>query len=151
LTECVGVVHVLPTIAAISGVENSPVVLDTVSGMADAVSWESFYLMVGGAAAALTGLIFVAVSLYTRSVMGSRLLRDRAWSSIALLMSQLFMAMAVLVPSQPRPQLGLEIDLIALFWVYRTLRVLAIAMIGMFGSGISSSWVLISEVPDKAR
>jgi hypothetical protein len=166
--------------------------------MAEAADWESFYVMAGGAAAVLTGLIFVAVSLHTGTIVGNVLHRDRAWSSVALLMSQLFIAMAVLVPSQPGFLLGLEIDLIAAFWVYRTLRVtkqlspamrnmdrpsgarwqiewlawiawlvalvaagvaltveravgfplLAIAMVGMFGFGIWSAWVLISEVSE---
>jgi len=163
----------------------------------DATAWQTFYVMVGGAAAALTGLIFVAVSLHTRSVMSGVLHRDRAWSSIALLMSQLFIAIAVLVPAQSELALGLEVDLIALFWVYRTawatirlgpsmraadrprarwqlewlswmvwlvalvtggiaitagnaigFQLLALAMVGMFGFGIWSSWVLVSEVPE---
>jgi len=165
--------------------------------MEDAAAWQTFYVMVGGAAAALTGLIFVAVSLHTRSIMSGVLHRDRAWSSVALLMSQLFIAIAVLVPTQSELALGLEIDLIALFWLYRTVwaairlgpsmrtadrprarwqlewlswmlwllalvaggvaitvgnavgfQLLALAMVGMFGFGIWSSWVLISEVPD---
>ena len=82
-------------------------------------TWQTFYVMVGGAAAALTGLIFVAVSLHTRSIMSGVLHRDRAWSSIALLMSQ-----PVHCDCGPRANtaeaLGLEIDLIALFWLYRT-------------------------------
>src|SRR6476661_8708168 len=162
--------------------------------MEDAAAWQTFYVMVGGAAAALTGLIFVAVSLHTRSIMSGVLHRDRAWSSVALLMSQLFIAIAVLVPTQSELALGLEI---ALFWLYRTVwaairlgpsmrsadrprarwqlewlswmvwlvalvaggvaitvgnavgfQLLALAMVGMFGFGIWSSWVLISEVPD---
>ena len=165
--------------------------------MSDAADWESFYVMAGGAAAVLTGLIFVAVSLHRHSIMDSVLHRDRAWSSVALLMSQLFISMAVLVPAQPDWLLGAEIDLIAAFWVYRTLLVnrrlgpamrsldrpnarwriewvawmiwlialvagaialtaangvgfplLAVAMVGMSGFGIWSSWVLISEVAD---
>jgi uncharacterized membrane protein len=166
--------------------------------MADAAEWEGFYVMAGGAAAVLTGLIFVAVSLHSGPIVGNVLHRDRAWSSVALLMSQLFIAMAVLVPAQPTALLGLEISLIAMFWVYRTIRVtkvlspamrglerrhgahwqvewvswliwlvalvaagvaliaeltvgylpLAIAMVGMFGFGIWSAWVLITEVSD---
>ena len=87
---------------------------------ADASGWQNFYLMTGGAAAALTGLIFVAVSLHTRSIMGTVLHRDRAWASIASLISQVFIAAAVLVPAQPALALGIEIELIAVFWVYRT-------------------------------
>jgi hypothetical protein len=89
--------------------------------MTHGADWQSFYVMVGGAAAALTGLIFVAVSLHTRSVMDSALHRDRAWSSVILLMSQLFIAMAVLVPAQPTALVGVEVDVVAAFWVYRTL------------------------------
>jgi hypothetical protein len=88
---------------------------------AGASSWQSFYLMVGGAAAALTGLIFVAVSLHTRSIMGNELHRDRAWASIVSLISQLFVAVAVLVPAQPAWALGIEVELVALFWIYRTI------------------------------
>jgi hypothetical protein len=87
---------------------------------ANALGWQNFYLMVGGAAAALTGLIFVAVSLHTRSIMGNTLHRDRAWASVASLISQLFVAVAVLVPAQPSAALGIEIMLIALFWIHRT-------------------------------
>ena len=87
---------------------------------AGAAGWQNFYLMVGGAAAALTGLIFVAVSLHTSSIMGNQLHRDRAWASIVSLISQVFIAAAVLVPAQPSLALGIEILVIAAFWVYRT-------------------------------
>jgi modulator of FtsH protease len=97
--------------------ENAPVI-------ADASGWQNFYLMVGGAAAALTGLIFVAVSLHTRSIMGNELYRDRAWASVASLISQVFVAGAILVPTQPAVALGIEIELVALFWVYRTVWVI---------------------------
>jgi hypothetical protein len=87
---------------------------------ADVSGWQSFYVMMGGAAAALTGLIFVAVSLHTQSIMGTVLHRDRAWASIASLISQVFISAAILVPAQSALALGIEIGLIALFWVYRT-------------------------------
>jgi modulator of FtsH protease len=90
----------------------------------DASGWQNFYLMVGGAAAALTGLIFVAVSLHTRSIMSSTLHRDRAWASVVSLISQVFVAAAVLVPAQPAPVLGIEIELVAVFWTYRTIWVI---------------------------
>jgi hypothetical protein len=100
----------------------------------DASGWQNFYLMVGGAAAALTGLIFVAVSLHTRAIMGSTLHRDRAWASVVTLISQLFVAAAVLVPDQPAPALGIEIGLVALFWAYRTIWI-----IRQFGPSIRAS------------
>lgn len=87
---------------------------------AGAAGWQNFYLLVGGAVATLTGLIFVAVSLRTRSIMATELHRDRAWASIVSLISQVFIAGAALVPAQPSLALGIEIELVALFWAYRT-------------------------------
>jgi hypothetical protein len=166
------------------------------TGMADPADWQSFYVMAGGAAAALTGLIFVAVSLQTGAIMGNRIHRDRAWASVALLMSQLFIALALLVPAQSVLAIGIELDSLALYWSIRTIRsiretgaamrgmghartpwqlewlawigwvvaliaaaaaltaqngavgfpLLALAMVGMFGFAIWSSWLLISEV-----
>ncbi len=47
--------------------------------MADhAESWREFYVMAGGAAAILTGLVFVALSLYAKAIMSHALYRDRA-------------------------------------------------------------------------
>jgi hypothetical protein len=91
--------------------------------MSEPAEWEAFYVMAGGAAAVLTGLIFVAVTLHAGSVLDNVVRRDRAWASVAILASQLFIAMAMLVPAQPIRLIGLEIDLIALFWVIRTVRV----------------------------
>jgi hypothetical protein len=91
--------------------------------MADAHAWEAFYVMAGGAAAVLTGLVFVAVTLHVRPIIGNVLHRDRAWSSVAILASQLIISMAVLVPAQPLRLLGIEILLIAVVWTVRTLRV----------------------------
>ena len=92
--------------------------------MSDAADWTSFYLMVGGAAAALTGLIFVAITIHTRPIMSDIIHRDRAWSSIAILAAQVTIAAAVLVPAQPVRLLGLEVALIGTYWIYRTLRAL---------------------------
>jgi modulator of FtsH protease len=91
--------------------------------MAEAHAWEAFYVMAGGATAVLTGLVFVAVTLHVTPIIGNVLHRDRAWSSVAILASQLIIAMAVLVPAQPLRLLGIEILVIAAFWVMRTVRV----------------------------
>lgn len=91
--------------------------------MAEAHAWEAFYVMVGGAAAVLTGLVFVAVTLHVTPIIGNVLHRDRAWSSVAILASQLIIAMAVLVPAQPLRLLGVEILVIAVLWAIRTIRV----------------------------
>lgn len=70
--------------------------------------------MAGGAAAALTGLIFVAVSLHLRAVLRDPWHRGRAGSSLLALMSVLLISGAVLIPGQDPTALGLEVALIAL-------------------------------------
>lgn len=76
--------------------------------------WHDLYLMVGGAAAALTGLIFVAVALHLRPVIETPGHRAAAESSLVALMSIVLISGAVLIPAQPLPLLGLEVALIAL-------------------------------------
>ena len=77
-------------------------------------AWSDLYLRVGGAAAALTGLIFVAVSLHLRAVLRNPWHRGTAASSLLALMSVVLISGSLLVPSQPLPLLGAEIALISI-------------------------------------
>ena len=77
-------------------------------------AWHDLYLMAGTAAAGLTGLIFVAVSLHLREVLRDPWHRGTAGSSLLALMSVVLISGALLIPSQPLPLLGTEIALIAL-------------------------------------
>src|SRR5258707_14874443 len=76
--------------------------------------------MVGGAAAALTGLVVVALSLHAKAIMAHPLYRDRAFAAIVALMSQVFLAAAVLVPAQWSGALGIEIGVVGVFWLGRS-------------------------------
>jgi len=76
--------------------------------------------MAGGAAAALTGLVVVALSLHAKAIMAHPLYRDRAFAAIVALMTQVFLAGAVLVPNQPVVALGVEIGIVGLFWLGRS-------------------------------
>jgi hypothetical protein len=49
--------------------------------MAMTDSWSNYFLAIGGAAAALTGLLFIAVSLRPREIRGSNLMLGRARSA----------------------------------------------------------------------
>ena len=69
--------------------------------MSGADSWQNFYVMVGGAAAALTGLILVAVSLHLRAILGHPLYRDRSFTSLQGLVTILVVAAAALMPQSP--------------------------------------------------
>jgi hypothetical protein len=80
----------------------------------DPAAWHDLYVFVGGAAAVLTGLIFVAVSLHLRPVVADRWLRGRAESSLLALMTVVLISGAVLVPGQETWALGAEIALVVL-------------------------------------
>jgi hypothetical protein len=66
--------------------------------------------MSGGAAAALTGLLFVAMSLHARQIVASSFYRDRAIGTLLSLASQLLISGAVLIPGQPLWLLGAEVE-----------------------------------------
>ena len=90
----------------------------------DAQSWQNFYVMSGGAAAALTGLLFVAMSIHAREIMAHPLLGNRALGTLISLLVQLALAGAVLVPGQPTLAIGIEVEAAAIFFlVFTTISV----------------------------
>lgn len=88
----------------------------------DPQRWESFYVMTGGAAAALTGLVFVAMSLHSKAITSHPLYGGRAVGTLISLMSQLFLAGAVLVPGQSVTAIGIEVLIVALYFLATTAR-----------------------------
>ncbi|MFE1853087.1 hypothetical protein [Streptomyces sp. NPDC059489] len=76
--------------------------------MAGVVDWESFGVMTGGASGALTGLLFVAVSLNAQRIAGHPVLRAIAAQTLVLFIAPLVMATVLLVPRQPDWAVGTE-------------------------------------------
>jgi modulator of FtsH protease len=74
----------------------------------DPAAWQNFYVMMGGANAALTGLVFVALSIHLREVLDHPLLRPRAVIALTVLTTQIVIAAIVLVP-QSAQLMGVEI------------------------------------------
>ncbi len=93
----------------------------------DAAAWQNFYVMVGGAAAALTGLLFVAMSLHSKAIIAHPLYGTRAVGTLLSLMTQLFVAGAVLIP-QSALALGIEVEVAALLSVIQTVRGVAVTL-----------------------
>ena len=87
----------------------------------DAAAWQNFYVMVCGAAAALTGLLFVAMSLHSKAIIAHPLHGTRAVGTLLSLMTQLFVAGTVLIP-QSSLALGIEVEVAALLSVIQTVR-----------------------------
>jgi small-conductance mechanosensitive channel len=87
--------------------------------------WQSFYLLTGGAAATLTGLMFVAISLTAglteRSAKGLR-----AWLDPTLyqFVSALVIALVLLIPTMTSTVLGILLSLWGLISVGLWVRVL---------------------------
>jgi hypothetical protein len=74
----------------------------------DPAAWQNFYVMMGSANAALTGLVFVALSIHLRAVLDHPLLKPRAVIALTVLASQIVIAAIVLTPQSPQ-LMGVEI------------------------------------------
>lgn len=72
-------------------------------------SWNDLYVMFGGAAAALAGLIFVAVSLNDEAVLQARALPALVLRTLSTLIGIIVLCGAGLIPGQDPFFLGLEV------------------------------------------
>ena len=77
--------------------------------MTTSADWHDFATMIGGASGALTGLLFVAVSLNANRIAGHAGLRASAAQTLTLFITPLIVAAALLVPHQPDWVLGSEL------------------------------------------
>ena len=80
----------------------------------DPEQWHDLYVALAGAAAALTGLLFVAVSINLKQILEERLLPRRAAETLSIMVGLLVLSVFMLVPGQPRWMLGLQILAIGL-------------------------------------
>jgi len=80
--------------------------------------WNDFFVAILGAAAALTGLIFVGVSISLSKILSIAQLPSRAAESLILLINVLIVSALCLVPKQPVWLIGTEILLLGIItWV----------------------------------
>jgi len=82
----------------------------TVDAMA---GWSDFDVVTGGAAAALVGLLFVAVTMRIDAISRAPDLRSRAAQTLTLFVLALSVAVVMTVPAQPNWALGVELLAIA--------------------------------------
>jgi uncharacterized membrane protein YGL010W len=76
--------------------------------------WQTFLAVQAGAAATLTGLVFVAVSINLGRIMAQPGLPGRAGESIVQFLQAFFVSTVALVPRQPSSLLASEILVIGL-------------------------------------
>jgi hypothetical protein len=80
-----------------------------VSTAYDAAAWTDFGVAVTGAAAALSGLLFIAISINLQKILTFDGLPSRAGQTLILFATPLVTAVLVVVPGQDRIALGLEL------------------------------------------
>jgi hypothetical protein len=110
-----------------------------------ASSWSDFSVAVVGAAAALTGLLFVAVSINIERILAIGTLAGRALSTMILFVVPLLVGILVLVPGQSVTALGLELIGAGVLAGGGLLRVNRPANRGALEP--RSSWLLLRLVP----
>ncbi len=76
------------------------------------LEWNDLFVMTGGAAAALAGLIFVAVSLNHEHVLQNPVLPAIAAQTLGLLIGLVLLSIVVLTPGQPDVVVGVEVLLV---------------------------------------
>jgi len=76
-------------------------------------SWDTYADIIGGASAALLGLLFIAISLRIDIVTGSAELRKRAAQTLVLFTIVLLVSILLAIPSQPSLILGIEVMTLA--------------------------------------
>ena len=75
--------------------------------------WSDFATIAGSASGALTGLLFVAVSLNRERIAANPALRSQAGQTLVLFMLPLIISIVLVVPGTPRWVLGLELVAVA--------------------------------------
>lgn len=80
--------------------------------------WDNFFVAAAGASAALTGLLFVGISINLARILSLPRLPERALLSLVLLLSALVSSLLFLVPGQGDGLLGIELLVLSLaVWV----------------------------------
>ena len=88
----------------------------------DPAPWHDFFVMLGGASAALAGLVFVGLSIHARAVASDPLHRARARSLTAGIVYVTVVSALALTPGQGRTALGIEILIggLVVAWIFST-------------------------------
>jgi hypothetical protein len=71
--------------------------------------WSEFFVAMAGAAAALAGLLFVAISINVKEILSDQSLPRRAGQTVALLVSSLLVSGVALLPDVSEPALGVAL------------------------------------------
>jgi modulator of FtsH protease len=84
--------------------------------------WHDFFVVTGSAAAALAGLVFVAVTLHLRAIAGHIGHRHRARTILASLGQILIASLIVLIPTLDHVGAGVALVIVTGWLLYATLK-----------------------------
>jgi hypothetical protein len=93
--------------------------------MYDPAVWRDYFVMVGGGAAALTGLVFVAMTLHLEDIVNNPVHRHRARTILAGLTAVFLRCGLVLMGGQSRQPVAIELFLVLVVvevFLYRSIR-----------------------------
>jgi hypothetical protein len=76
--------------------------------------WHDLFVAIAGAAAALAGLLFVAVSINLSRILKFEVLPTRAVETLSIMIGLLLLAVIMLIPGQGTTALGTEILILGL-------------------------------------
>jgi modulator of FtsH protease len=82
-----------------------------------ASEWTDLFVAAAGASAALTGLVFVAVSINIQEILRLPGVPDRALATLMLLLGAVVISLLPLIPDQSGTALGLELVLVGLAFI----------------------------------
>jgi hypothetical protein len=82
-----------------------------------ASEWTDLFVAAAGASAALTGLVFVAVSINIQEILRLPGVPDRALATLMLLLGAVVISLLPLIPDQSDTALGLELVLVGLAFI----------------------------------
>jgi modulator of FtsH protease len=83
----------------------------------DPSEWTDLFVASAGAAAALAGLVFVAVSINLQRILALAGIPDRALQTVLMLLFVVVISIAALIPGQSHVALGTELLAIALCYL----------------------------------
>jgi modulator of FtsH protease len=86
--------------------------------------WSTFFAAQVGAGAALTGLVFVALSINLKQILAFPGLPGRAGEAIILLMQPVIIGALALIPGQSLVALGIEIIVVSVLTTYQLNRMI---------------------------
>jgi hypothetical protein len=110
-----------------------------------ASEWTDFFVAAAGASAALTGLVFVAVSINVERILQFRGLPERALATVLLLLSVVLISLIGLIPGQVRGALAAELLVVSVLSAGTILRLTRPAVKGHDRSPVHivSNWLLV--------